>query len=57
MSGAGQIVAIIAIVASLFLVTPGFRSNGHSLSSTLKMALVWALIIIVGALLISKLAG
>lgn len=57
MTTTAQIVAIISVLASLFLVTRGFRSHGLSINQTVKMALIWAAIILVGTLLISRLAG
>lgn len=57
MSTTAQIVAVISVLLSLFLVTRGFRSHGHSLSETAKMALVWGVIILMGTLLISYFAG
>ncbi|WP_161597978.1 hypothetical protein [Novosphingobium ginsenosidimutans] len=57
MTTTAQIVAIISVLASLFLVTRGFRSHGLSINQTVKMALIWAAIISVGTLLISRLAG
>ena len=52
-----QIVSILTILASLYLVTRGFRSQGLSLNTTLKMALVWAVIIGLGTFLIGWIAG
>ena len=57
MSTTAQIVTVISVLLSLFLVTRGFRSHGHSLSETAKMALVWGAIILIGTLLISYFAG
>jgi hypothetical protein len=45
-STTGQIVAIIAALASLFLVVRNFKSHGISMPNTLKMAAVWAAIIL-----------
>jgi ABC-type oligopeptide transport system ATPase subunit len=56
-STTAQIVTIISVLLSLFLVTRGFSSHGLSMSQTVKMALIWAVIILVGTLLISRLAG
>ena len=57
MSNTAQIVTIISVLASLFLVTRGFRSHGHSSGNTAKMALVWVVIILIGTLLISHFAA
>lgn len=57
MSSTAQIVTIISVLASLFLVTRGFRSHGHSSGNTAKMALVWGVIIVIGTLLISHFAA
>lgn len=57
MSTTAQIVTLISVLASLYLVTRGFRSHGLSMKQTLKMALVWTVIILVGTLLISRFAG
>ena len=57
MSTTAQIVTMISILASLYLVTRGFRSHGHSLGNTAKMALVWGVIIVLGTLLISYFAA
>lgn len=57
MSTTAQIVTLISVLASLYLVTRGFRSHGLSLNATIKMALAWAVIILVGTLLISRFAG
>lgn len=57
MTTTAQIVAIISVLASLFLVTRGFRSHGLSINQTVKMALIWAAIILVGTLVVSRLAG
>ena len=57
MSSTAQIVAIIAVLGSLFLVTRGFRGHGLSMNQTVKMALIWAAIILVGTLVLSRLAG
>lgn len=46
MSTTGQIVAIIAALASLFLAVNSFKSHGISPSNTLKMATIWAVIIL-----------
>jgi len=56
-STTAQIVTLISVLASLFLVTRGFSSHGLSMSQTVKMALIWAVIILVGTLLIGRLAG
>lgn len=48
-----QIVAIIAALASLFLVLRGYRSHGVSSSDTMKMALAWGAIILVVAGVVS----
>lgn len=57
MSTAAQIVMILSLLASLYLVTRGFRSHGLSLNQTVKMGLIWAVIILVGSLVIGRLAG
>lgn len=57
MSTAAQIVMILSVLASLYLVTRGFRSHGLSLNQTVKMGLIWAVIILVGTLIIGRLAG
>ncbi len=57
MSTTAQIVTLISVLASLYLVTRGFRSHGLSVNATIKMALVWAVIILAGTLLISRFAG
>ena len=57
MNTTAQIVAIMAVLGSLFLATRGFRGHGLSVNQTVKMALVWAAIILVGTLVISRLAG
>lgn len=57
MSTTAQIVTIISVLLSLFLVTRGFSSHGLSMSQTVKMALIWVAIILVGTLLIIRLAG
>jgi hypothetical protein len=51
-----QIVAIIAALASLFLVLRGYRSHGVSSSDTMKMALAWTAIILVVAGVVSLVA-
>lgn len=56
MSSAAQIVAVLFIVASLFLVTQGFRQHGLSKNQTVKVALIWAAIILIGTLLIARFA-
>ena len=56
MSTTAQIVAIIAALASLFLVLRGYRSHGVSSSDTMKMALAWAAIILVVAGVVSLIA-
>lgn len=57
MSTTAQIVTIISVLLSLYLVTRGFRRHGLSVNQTVKMALVWAVIIAVGTFLISRVAG
>ena len=57
MSTTAQIVAIISVLGSLFLVTRNYSSLGLSMSQTVRMALIWAVIILVGTLVISHLAG
>ncbi len=57
MSTTAQIVAIISVLGSLFLVTRNYSSLGLSMNQTVKMALIWAVIILVGSLVISHLAG
>lgn len=57
MSTAAQIVVILSVLVSLYLVTRGFRSHGLSLNQTVKMGLIWAVIILVGSLVIGRLAG
>jgi hypothetical protein len=52
-----QIVTVVSVLASLYLVTRGFRGHGLSINQTVKMALIWAGIILVGTLLISRMAG
>lgn len=56
MSTTAQIVAIISVLGSLFLATRGFRGHGLSLNQTVKMALIWAAIIAIGTLVISRFA-
>ncbi len=51
-----QIVAIIAALASLFLVLRGYRSHGVSNSNTLKMAIAWVAIILVAVGIVSVIA-
>lgn len=57
MSTPAQIVALISVLGSLFLATRGFRGHGLSLNQTVKMALIWAAIILVGTLVITRIAG
>lgn len=56
MSTTAQIVAVIAVLASLFLATRGFSSQ-FSGGKALKLGLIWAIIIVVGTLVIGRLAG
>lgn len=56
MSTTAQIVALISLLGSLFLATRGFRGHGLSLNQTVKMALIWAAIILVGTLVITRIA-
>lgn len=51
-----QIAAVLAVLASLWLVTRGFRSHSLSLARTWKFAAIWALIILLVALIISRMA-
>lgn len=57
MSMTAQIVAIIAALASLFLVLRSYRSHGVSSSNTMKMALAWAVIILVVVGVVRLVAG
>ncbi len=57
MSTTAQIVTLISVLASLYLVTRGFRSHGLSMNQTMKMALVWGVIILLGTLLIGRFVG
>lgn len=57
MSIAAQIVAILSIVASLFLVTQGYRQQGLAKVQTVKVALIWAAIILIGTLVMARFAG
>lgn len=52
MSTTAQIVAIIAGLASLYLVTRGWFEHGHSRQTTIKIALIWCGIIAGVALLV-----
>jgi len=54
-STTAQIVALIAALGSLFLVTRGF-SEQFPARQAVKLGLIWAIIIIVGTLLISRIA-
>ena len=56
MSAAGQVAAVVAILASLFLVTRGFQGDGLARKSTFKAGLIWAAVI-VGATLLVRLLG
>lgn len=57
MSVTAQIVAIIAALASLFLVVRGFSSHGVGLERTAKMAGAWAVIILVVLALVRIVSG
>ena len=52
-----QIVAIIAALASLFLVLRGYRSHGVSSRNTMKMALAWVVMILVVVGVVRLVAG
>ena len=54
MSTTAQIVAIIAAVLSLYLAVRSFQGHGLSLDTTARMAIAWAVIIVVGVLLIQQ---
>lgn len=57
MSTTVQIVGVITALLSLFLVVRGYQSHGHSLNTTVKMALAWAVIIVAGVLIVRFVAG
>lgn len=57
MSTTAQLVMLVSVLASLYLVTRGFRSHGLSLGQTVKMALIWGAIILAGTLLIGRFVG
>lgn len=57
MSTTAQIVGIISVLLSLFLVVRGFQSHGLSLNTTVKMAVAWIVIIVLGVLIVRQLAG
>jgi len=57
MSMTVQLVTLVSVLASLYLVTRGFRSHGLSLGQTVKMALIWGAIILAGTLLIGRFVG
>jgi hypothetical protein len=52
-----QIVAIIAALASLFLVVRGYSSHGVGLDRTVKMAGAWVVIILVVVALVRIVSG
>jgi hypothetical protein len=56
-STTAQIVGIVSVLLSLFLVVRGFQSHGLSLSTTVKMAVAWIVIIVLGVLIVRQLAG
>ncbi len=57
MTSAGQIVAIVTVLASLYLVTRGFRADGNDRGRLIKLALIWALIIVGSTLFLAHLLG
>lgn len=57
MSNAAQIVAVITLIASLYLVIRNYRSHGVAPQSMVRMALAWAVIIAVAVAIIRSLAG
>lgn len=52
-----QLVALIAIFASLVLVTSGFAAYRLSWSKGVRLALVWAGIFVIATLFVSIVAG
>ena len=57
MSTTAQIVGVITALLSLFLVVRGYQSHGHSMNSTVKMALAWAVIIVAWLVIVRFFAG
>lgn len=57
MSNAAQIVAVITLMASLYLVIRNYRSHSVAPQSMVRMALAWAVIIAVAVAIIRSLAG
>ncbi|HMO68041.1 MAG TPA: hypothetical protein PKD92_07760 [Novosphingobium sp.] len=49
-----MIVALIGVVASLFLAVRSWQSHGLSLNDGLKMGLTWAAIIAIAAFVLSR---
>lgn len=54
---ASQIVAMFMVLASLLLVTRGFKDHGLPLNHIVRMALIWILVILVGTFVISRVAS
>ena len=51
----GQLAAVALVVASLFLVTRGAKADGLRFGSGVKVAAIWALIILAVTVLITAL--
>lgn len=56
MNQTGMIVAVISVIGSLILVTSGSRFRSMPMGATLKLALIWAAIIL-GLVLIIQVSG
>lgn len=57
MTSTAVIVALITVLASLFLAIRSWRSHGLSVSAGVRMALVWAAIIAVTAFVLGRFVG
>lgn len=57
MTSAAMIVALIGVLASLFLVVRSWRSHGLSFSAGVRMGLIWAAIIAVTAFVLGRFVG
>jgi hypothetical protein len=52
-----MIVALVGVLASLFLAVRSWRSHGLSVSAGVRMGLIWAVIIAVTAFVLGRLVG
>lgn len=57
MTSTAMIVALIGVLASLFLAVRSWRSHGLSLGAGVRMGLIWALIIAVLAFVLGRFIG